>query len=467
MSKLLTQQLLAMESLALRDSFPAFLHRSFLTLNSGITFLDNWHLHHLCNHLQAVENGQIKRLIINMPPRYLKSLTVSVAWPAWLLGQNPSQRIIVASYAERLSLKHSLDSRHLLNASWFQRAYPQLSLFAGQNEKHKFVTTQHGFRLAASVGGTLTGEGGDILIIDDPLNPLHAESTAQRSRANRWFEHTFSSRLNSKKRGAIIIVMQRLHEDDLTGFLLKKGGWHHLELPAIAPKTMLTNLHLRREGEALHPNREDLVQLQKTKHEMGSHAFSAQYQQRPRPKQGAMMRRHWLQCSTPPPLGEGQIIQSWDTAIKVGNKNDPSVCITAQIIGNKCHILNVLREKLEYHHLRSTLINHAEKWQPTAILLEDKASGQSLLQDLRASTSLPLIAIMPTQDKLTRFAAITPLIEAGRLHLPPNALWLADFEQELLTFPVSQHDDQIDALSQLLSWWRQRETRNKITVRRI
>ncbi|MDG1287016.1 MAG: phage terminase large subunit [Rickettsiales bacterium] len=463
---LLQHQLLALEAQAMQSSFLAFLHNAFMSLNGGATYHENWHIEVLATYLQAVESGAIRRLIINMPPRYLKSLTVSVAWPAWLLGQDPARRVIVASYAERLSLKHSLDCRHLLGEAWFKRAYPQLEIFTGQNEKHKFVTTHHGFRLAASVGGALTGEGGNILIIDDPINPLNAESKVARDKVNRWFEHTFSSRLNDKRHGAIVLVMQRVHEEDLTGYLRKKGGWEVLELPALAPQTQFYNHHLRREGEVLHPAREDLMQLEKVKYEMGSQSFSAQYQQRPRPRDGSMIRRSWLLYDDVPPTG-GQIVQSWDTAIKAGQNNDPSVCITAQLVQGECHILEVLCERLEYHHLRAALLARAEKWQPDAILIEDKASGQSLLQDLRADTNLPLVPIMPKQDKLTRFAAVTPMIESGRMILPTQALWLADFEHELLSFPASAHDDQVDALSQLLSWWKRRENKGKMGVRRV
>ncbi len=461
------QQMLAQEAQVLNESFPLFLHYAFGSLNQGAAFLPNWHIDALTDYLQAVEAGQVKRLIINMPPRYLKSLTISVAWPAWLLGQQPTRRIIVSSYAEKLSLKHSLDTRHLLAEQWYQRAYPQVRIMGGQNEKHKFVTDKHGFRLATSVGGTLTGEGGDILIIDDPINPLNAESETVRSKANRWFEHTFSSRLNDKKNGAMVIVMQRVHEDDLSGHLIRKGGWEVLELAAIAAKTHYLCGHIRREGEPLHEAREDISQLNKMKHEMGSHSFSAQYQQRPRPREGAMLRRHWLLYDNPPIAGEGQIIQSWDTAIKAGQNNDPSVCITAQIIDGECYIHEVLCERLEYHQLRAAALARADKWQPDAILVEDKASGQSLLQDLKQDTSLPLIPIMPKQDKLTRFAAVTPLIEAGRLVLPKQANWLADFENELLTFPASSHDDQVDALSQLLGWWKKRNGNAEAMVRRI
>ncbi len=463
---MLAQQLLAQEAAMLRESFPQFLHYSFATLNQGSHFLPNWHVDALCDYLQAVERGQVKRLLINMPPRYLKSLTVSVAWPAWLLGQQPHRRIIAASYAEKLSIKHSLDCRLLLDQPWYKRSFESMQVLSGQNEKHKFVSSQQGFRLATSVGGTLTGEGGDYLIIDDPINPLNAESQAVRNKANRWFEHTFSSRLNDKKNGAMVVVMQRLHEDDLSGHLLKKSGWELLSLPAIAPRTIWCNHQPRYEGEALHPEREDIHQLNRLTMEMGSHVFSAQYQQQPRPKQGAMVRQSWLVYSDKPPT-QGQIVQSWDTAIKAGAANDPSVCITAIIHDNQITLLEVLRERLEYHQLRAAMLARAEKWQPSAILVEDKASGQSLLQDLRADSNLPLIPIMPKLDKLTRFAAITPMIEAGRMILPRTALWLDVFEAELMAFPASTHDDQIDALSQLLSWWKRREQHKESIIRRI
>jgi predicted phage terminase large subunit-like protein len=460
------QQLLEQEAIILRQSFDAFLYRSFLALNGGTTFLPNWHLQLLAQYLQAIEQGLICRLIINMPPRYLKSITASVAWPAWLLGQNPQRRVIVASYAEKLSLKHSLDCRHVMLSDWYQRAYPETQIAAGQNEKHKFVTTERGFRLATSVGGTLTGEGGDILILDDPLNPLHAESEVTREKANRWFDHTFSSRLNDKQRGAMVIVMQRLHEDDLCGYLQRKGGWQVLNLPAIAPIRSYDSGFFRSEGTALHPARESILQLKQVQHEMGSHVFSAQYQQQPRPKSGAMVRPHWLVYEDEDSEEPGQIVQSWDTAIKAGAQNDPSVCLTARVTANECHLLDCFRARLEYHDLRSNALRLAEKWQPQAIVVEDKASGQSLLQDLRTETNLPLIPILPRQDKLTRFAAITPLIEAGKLVLPPNAHWLNEFEQELFTFPASKHDDQVDALSQLLRWWLGRR-KQEMGVRRV
>lgn len=154
--------------------------------------------------------GRIKRLIINMPPRYMKSIAVSVAWPAWLLGRRPQSKIIVASYSAALSLKHSLDCRHVVQSDWYRRVFPAVELAADQNQKHRFSTTRRGFRLATSIGGTVTGEGGDVLIVDDPHDPRRANSARLRQAALDWFDQTFSSRLDDKRRGVIVVVMQRL-----------------------------------------------------------------------------------------------------------------------------------------------------------------------------------------------------------------------------------------------------------------
>lgn len=283
---------------ARRQSFSLFLAKVFETVSPGYRYLPNWHIDVIGEHLQACARGDIRRLIINMPPRMLKSITTSVAWPAWLLGHNPSMQIMVASYAQSLSIKHSVDTRLVMQSPWYQVLFPETILSHDQNEKDKFVTTRRGQRLAVSVGGAATGEGGDILIVDDPLNPLQAMQHSARTQVNNWFEHTFLSRLNDKKRGAIVVVMQRLHAEDLSGHLLKKEGWHHLCLPAIAvadeTHAMGNISHTRKKGEALHPEREDIAMLQAAKAEFGGTHFAAQYQQQPIAESSAMLKRDWF-----------------------------------------------------------------------------------------------------------------------------------------------------------------------------
>lgn len=278
--------------------FSSFIRQSFQMLNPALSFLPNWHIDLLAEYLEACRKGEISRLLINMPPRALKSVCVSVAWPAWVLAQQPDKRIMTASYAQSLSEKHAVDCRILMQSMWYRRLFPHTQLSRVQNEKHKFLTTQQGMVMATSVLGAATGEGGDILIADDIMNPRQALSCNGRATANGWFEHTYASRLNDKKRGCIVVVMQRLHRDDLSGILLQKGGWEHVCLPAIETCsrqwTVGEKTWQREAGELLHPAREDAAMLARARQELGSLHFAAQYQQQPLPLDGGMVRLEWF-----------------------------------------------------------------------------------------------------------------------------------------------------------------------------
>jgi hypothetical protein len=283
---------------AAHDDFQTFLRMVVATVSPGTVYQHNWHLDAIGAYLDACTKGEVKRLIINLPPRMLKSITVSVAWPAWLLGHDPKARIMAASYAQSLSVKHSLDCRLVMESRWYREIFPKTELARDQNEKDKFVTTKRGHRIAVSVGGAATGEGGNILIVDDPINPLQAGQRALRDAANRWFDHTFLTRLDDKKRGAIIVVMQRLHPEDLSGHLFKKGGWELLALPAISPTSVTITqgafIKHREEGEALHIEREDAAMLAQVKRELGSANFNAQYQQAPLGEDAQLVQLIWF-----------------------------------------------------------------------------------------------------------------------------------------------------------------------------
>ncbi|MGD9538539.1 MAG: phage terminase large subunit [Alphaproteobacteria bacterium] len=445
-----------LEAARLRQDFSYFLRRAFATVDPSTAYLSNWHIALIGEHLKACAAGEITRLIVNVPPRSLKSITVSVAWPAWLLGRDPTRRIVAASYSLPLALKHSLDCRLVLGADWYRRAFPALRLARDQNEKAKFVTTARGFRYATSVGGTLTGEGGDILIIDDPHDPRRAASEVERARALAWFDQTFSTRLNDKRKGAIVVVMQRLHEDDLTGHLLKKGGWHHLCLPAIAEareEHAFGAVHKVREaGELLHPAREGEAEIARAKHELGSYGFAAQYQQRPAPLGGGLVKLGWFRRYRARPAAPRLVVQSWDTAHKAGADNDHSVCGTFAETEGGFALVELFRARLEFPDLKRAALSLAVRDRPHAILIEDKASGQSLIQALRRETTLPVVPVRPVGDKLTRMAAASAAIEAGRILLPEAAPWLADYELELSLFPNAAHDDQADMTSQFIAW---------------
>ena len=282
----------------LRESFGMFIRHTFATVNPGMAYQVNWHIDVIAQYLEACRRGEVRRLIINMPPRYLKSLIVNVAWSAYVLGHNPAARIISASYAQSLSVKHALDTRLVLQSDWYRALFPALAIARDQNEKEKIMTTQRGHRMAVSVGSAVTGEGGDFLIVDDPMNPQQALHEPTRAMVAQWFDHTLSTRLNDKKRGVIVVVMQRLHEDDLSGYLIRKGGFECLSLPAIAERDERFEMqgidYGRARGEPLHAAREDVALLEAMRRDMGSSGFQAQYQQAPVSELHGMMRLAWF-----------------------------------------------------------------------------------------------------------------------------------------------------------------------------
>ena len=402
----------------LRRNLAAFIEKSFHTINPGTEFMPNWHIEEIARRLTEVTKGKTRRLIINIPPRYLKSICVNVAWPAWMLGNIPHKRIISASFNQGLANKHSLDTRLIMSADWYQENFPNFGFSDSQNEKNKFMTTQNGFRLATSVFGSITGEGGNILIVDDPMSPEMAASANERRKVQTWFDQTFSTRLDNKKRGAIVLVMQRLHEDDLSGVLLRRGGWEHLSLPAMTE-----------DGHMLHEEREGWDELQEMRSTLGEYGFAAQYQQEPIALEAGMIRRVWLKyyVSQKELPKFDRIVQSWDTAIKSTAKADYSVGITFGIAENQIYVLDLMRVQMEFPDLRREIIAAAEKWDAGLVMIEDKASGQSLLQDLRRTTKIPVLGVIPKYDKLTRMSSVSPMIESGRLHLDRRAYWLRDF----------------------------------------
>ncbi len=451
----------------LRRHFPFFLRRAFETVAPGDPLDWNWHLDAISWQLERVRAGAEHRLIVTIPPRHLKSITISVAWVAFMLGLDPGLRFVCVSYSQELAQKHARDCRSVMSTDWYRRIFPSTVLSRTRSAEHDYETTASGGRFSTSVGGTLTGRGGDIIVIDDPQKPDEALSETVRSGVLDWYATTLLSRLNDKTRGAIVLVMQRLHEADLTGHLLETGVWHHLSLPALAETdeaiaTGPNRVHRRAPGEPLHPAREPLALIEETRRTVGSLVFSAQYQQAPVPAEGNLVALRWLRRYAQPPSPQpgDRIVQSWDTATKDGVMNDWSVCLTAVVRRREVYLVDVFRDRLDFPALRKKVVELARHHRATALLVEDAASGAQLVQQLRvdAPTGVPRpIACRPEGDKLTRMAAQTSRLEAGELILPEDASWLAAFERELLAFPAGRFDDQVDALSQLLAWtWKRR-----------
>ncbi len=443
----------------LRSDVTSFLHRSLFTLNPGADFLSNWHIDAIAHQLSRVRAGQVTRLIINLPPRYLKSLMVSVAFPAFLMGHDPRLRIFGISYGAELAAKHATDFRSIVESVWYQRAFPRMKIARAANGD--VFTTKKGFRKATSVHAALTGLGGDIFIIDDPQKPEDAQSTTLRNGVNQWFSNTLRSRLDDKENGVIIVVMQRVHLNDLTGHLLEHGkDWTVLDLAAIAEDDERIAIgqgrfHVRQAGEALHPAYESLETLEELRSELGTEIFTAQYQQAPVPSGGALIRRDWLRYYDvlPGRTYKTKVIQSWDTAAKDGIHNDYSVCTTWLLVDRKhYYLLNVTRERFDYPRLRDAAVALAQRHQPTAILIEDASTGIALSQELRQAGRFVVKAIPVERDKVTRLWLQQAKFEAGLVHFPRAAPWLATLEAELLTFPQAKHDDQVDSLSQALAF---------------
>jgi predicted phage terminase large subunit-like protein len=446
----------------MRKDFGAFLRKAFPAIRGGEPLLWNWHLDAIAYELDRIERGENQRLLVTLPPRNLKSIAISVAWVAWMLGRDPRRNFVCISYSNDLSGKPARDCLAIMQSVWYRELFPRTIISPKRSASGDFETTRGGGRLSTSITGTLTGRGGDILIIDDPIKPEDVYSDTAREAVNNWFRSTLTSRLNDKASGAIITVMQRLHEHDLAGMLLETPGWRELRLPAIAVEDEIIALprgrkHHRRAGDVLHPERENLAVLESQKLIMGSLAFEAQYQQNPLPAVGNMVKAEWLQTYTDADLAErpGYIVQSWDTASKDGVHNDWSVCITASVHRSQVRILDIFRRKLAFPDLKRHAIRLAQEYRPQTLLIEDAASGQQLLQVLRNEQppGVPLpIPCRPELDKVSRMAGASGQIEGGQLLLPQEAPWLTDFKAELLGFPNARYDDQADALTQLLNW---------------
>lgn len=454
-----------------RQELASFVAGAMAELAPGEPYLDNAHIWAIAHELQRVFDGTRRRLVITCPPRHLKSTIASVCGPAFVLGRNPKARLVCISHTAELAAKHHDDCRRLMRSAYYQRLFPEARIGRDKNTEVEFRMLAGGGRYSISVGGPLTGRGGDVIIIDDPLKADDAHSETLRTRVNAWYRETLASRLNNPKGGAIVLVMQRLHDDDLAGHVLEQGGWSHLNLPAIAEADETIQIgphayHVRKAGSLLHAERMGHEQLDLARAEMGSTAFSAQYQQRPAPLDGAIIKRAWLKRYARPPVFQpgDRIVQSWDTGVKAGDTNDWSVCATFLRRGEEHYLLHILRARLEFPALLAKVTEHRKTFNATRVLIEDAASGTQVLQALRADPyARNAIAVKPEGDKQMRLDGQSHKFEAGHVYLPEEAPWLADFEAELLAFPKGRYDDQVDAVSQYL---RSTDTRGRRRITR-
>lgn len=466
----------------LRLDFKSFSIKVFNETAGNSQYLDNWHVDVICQAAEDMRLGTDKRVIINVPPRYMKSIICSVALPAFLLGHNPKERILCVSYSDELATKLASDQRKVMESDWYQELFPFTRLT--RQRVTDLETTAGGGRFSTSISGTLTGRGGNWLIIDDPIKPTDACSDVIRNKVNDWYGSTLLSRLDDKANGKILLIMQRTHLNDLTGHLQEiDPSFRLIKMPAIAMEDEAwplvrpdgsSYICRRRVGEPLHAARESLAGLQRVKSTMGSYAFASQYQQAPECLGGNIIRREWLHLYNRNELLERvrtgrqklRICQSWDTASKAGEDNDYSVCITyAHDSRRRVWVLDVYRDKLEFPALLEAarrmaqeckIKYHAINPYLPEILIEDMNSGVGLGQVLKNEFGSNIKPIKPVQDKATRLKTVSHLLENGSCLFPDDKpVWWGDFERELLQFPNGRHDDQCDALSQLLTYEQQ------------
>ena len=417
------------------------------------------------------EGTGIKRLIINVPPRHMKSISVAVALPAWTLATQPSKKFLYASYASSLSIRDSVKCRRLIDSPWYKAHFgDKFKLTDDQNQKQRFENDHTGYRIATSVGGALTGDGGDIICIDDPHNSVEADSSAVREGVLEWWDQAMQTRLNDPQTGAFVIIMQRLHEQDLTGHILANelgNEWDHLCLPARYeighPTPNRSTLGFTdprtEEGELLWPDRMDEKTLTTLERSLGSYAAAGQLQQRPSPKGGGILKSSWWVPWEKEDLPENieYVIQSWDTAFETKESSSFSARTTWGVFkyqGYDCAIvLEAWYDKVNYPELRKLAQEAYDDWEPDAVLIEKKASGQSLLQDLRMA-GVPVLAYSPDRDKEARAHAASALLEDGRIFYPKRK-WAEDLISICAAFPAHPNDDIVDTCTQ--AWLRLRK----------
>ena len=463
-----------------------FVQQAWPVVEPGVRFVESWHIRQMCEHLEAITRGELRRLLINVPPRHSKSTIVSVMWPMWEWLHAPQQKFLCASYSGVLSIRDNLKSRRLVQSPWYQEHWGHVFALAGdQNAKQRFENDKTGYRIATSVGGTATGEGGSRLVLDDPHSAQEAQSDALRESALEWFDMVWSTRLNDPKRDAMVTVMQRLHERDVSGHILEDiGGWEHLCIPAewdgVRRTTALGAYDPRnRVGELICPERFGPKELDDLKRLLGAYGSAGQLQQDPTPAEGGILKvRHFQLWPADRPLPQFEyVLQSYDTAFTEKTTGDPTGCEVWGVFTHQntrqAMLLDAWDEHLSYPELRARVIKDwnveyggttgaqrgpvTRPVRPSRILVEAKASGQSLLQDLRLA-KVPAVGYNPgSADKISRAHQAAPTLELGVLWVPESSKtpgqpvsWAAGFMKQLERFPVAEHDEYVDCFTQAI-----------------
>lgn len=404
----------------------------------------------ICKHLQPIAEGEQRYILIEIPPRHGKSMTVTESFPSYFVGRNPNKRVITTAYSDSLARKFGRFNRNKID-EFGERLFGVSLSFENSASNNWSLAGKRGGMISTGIGGSITGEGADLLIVDDPIkNAEEANSVVVREKIKAEWESTLMTRLH--KGGSVIVIMTRWHEDDLIGWLLKNSPhkWERLRLPAIAEDE--DDLLGREEGEPLCPELGfDEEWAENKRLEVGSRTWAALYQQRPSPSSGNIFHRSWWQYYDTPPSRFEEIIQSWDCTFKDSDNSD---YVVGQVWGRKGadkYLLDQVRAKMDFPSTVQAIRSMSAKWpRARAKLIEDKANGSAVIATLKREIS-GLIPVNPEGGKVVRAQAVTPDIEAGNVYLPKNAPWVQDFVEECATFPNGANDDQVDCATQALN----------------
>lgn len=475
-------------SLSLRE----YVTEAWNVLEPGRVFVSNCHIDHICEYLQAIGDGDLHRLVINIPFRCMKSLLVSVFWPTWMWTRQPQHQFLTLSHAEKLAVRDALKSRRLMKSDWYQNRWQDKFEFTGdQNEKSRYENSMNGHRIAIGIKAGVTGEGGDTVIIDDPHDADKAQSDLEREGVIDSYDGKIVSRLNDQTVGNIVLIMQRLHQKDLAGHVMAEEAedWEQLIIPmefdGHEKPRYISSLgpHLNDPrtvpGEILEPRRFPPDVIKRLKSQLGSYGASGQLQQRPSPSEGGILRKTWWRkwpAGKPWPVCS-YVMQSYDTAFSDADlkKNSRSARTTwgifyDEVVGDADReyadrksgekgfagggfgiiLLEAWADHCDYPDLRKEGLKSYREWKPDTVLIEKKASGQSLIQDMRKA-GIPVSTYNPDRDKVARAYTVQAMLEGGLL-FAPDRKWAEDVIEECGMFPNGEFADFVDTCTQ--AWLR-------------
>ena len=435
-----------------------FVQAAWDVLEPTTPLLWNWNHELECEYLEAMHLGQIRRLILNVPPRTAKSTICTICFPAWVWLRNPESRWLFGSYADDLARKFSIKRRNLMISDWYKRRWhKRFSLSADQNTQLSYSNDKTGLMSSAGMLGSIVGEGGDYLVIDDPHNPTGIEGEKDRPKVLETFDGSWTTRLNNKKTGRILVVMQRLHDLDLTGHLLTRGGYEHLEIKQEAEGyerhifPISKEIHTREPGVLLQPERDGPTELEQVKRDLGDYGYSSQHQQSPVPREGGIIKEFWFKYYDALPEGDLQWTVSVDCSFKKNLKTD-FVCIQVWAMkGADRYLVEMVRDRMDFPDTVRAFTQVCNRFpQARQKIIEEKANGSALIDTMKGTIE-GIEPYNPGQNsKEARLSDAAILFNAGNIHFPRPEIkpWVNVVTSELLRFPRATHDDTVDALSQ-------------------